>query len=136
MLPFISKPAITTRQKAAALAVAGCVDILQIVFWPVFFEGGVSPFDDALDVVVAAVLIGICGFRWQFILAFLMETVPGLDLFPTWTALVLSLQAAPQDSPGFDVLPPRTTANPPSAHPPIQVDAVAVPPVQSSLGQG
>jgi hypothetical protein len=135
MLPIISKPAISMRQKVAALAVAGCADVLQIVLWPVFFEGGVSPFDDALDVIVATVLIGICGFRWQFILAFLMETVPGLDLFPTWTALALTLQTAPHDPPRFEVLPPPANGDSASTRPPIHVDAVAVPPVRSASGR-
>jgi len=90
-VPEVAKPAISPRQKAAALMIAGMADLLQVVFFPFFGAGILSPVEDALDLIVATLLIGICGFRWQFALAFFMETIPGLSLVPTWTAVVLML---------------------------------------------
>jgi hypothetical protein len=136
MLFTILKPRITPRQKTIALTVAAGADLLQIVFWPLFGEGFLSPFEDLLDLIVAGVLIAICGFRWQFVLAFFLEAVPGFDLFPTWTALVLSLPVTPADVPRFNVLPatsPVTRRH--HAHSPINVAAVAVPPVQPEAQQ-
>ena len=39
-------------------------DALQIAIAPIFGEGFASPFNDALDLVVAAVLIRLLGFHW------------------------------------------------------------------------
>lgn len=93
MLALIPKPPISRRQKRMALAVAGFVDFIQIAVFPLFFEGGISPFDDALDIAAAVALMAICGFKWQFVLAFVLELVPFVDILPTWTAVVLLLPA-------------------------------------------
>ncbi len=93
MFSIIPKPPISRRQKRMALMVAGFVDFLQIAVFPLFFEGGFSPFDDALDITAAIALMAICGFRWQFVVAFCMELVPVLDILPTWTAVALLLPA-------------------------------------------
>ncbi len=79
------------RRKAAALVVAVCCDLAQIVLFPLFFEGAASPWDLALDLVTAGLLWGILGFRARLALGFVAELMPGFDLFPTWTALVMSL---------------------------------------------
>jgi len=128
----IAKPPITPRQKGLALAIAGCADLCQIVLFPFFGPGIFSPLEDLLDVAVACMLMAICGFRWQFVLAFIVEIVPGLDLFPTWTALVLSLGTTrTMDVQGFEVLPGTARAKQGAGdHPPIDVNAVVVPPVQ------
>ena len=42
-----------------------------------------------LDVVTAALLTWLCGFHLAFIPTFVAEAMPGLDLFPTWTAAAL-----------------------------------------------
>ena len=44
--------------------------------------------DTALDVAVGAILIKLLGWHWAFLPTFAAEMVPGLDLFPTWTAAV------------------------------------------------
>jgi hypothetical protein len=89
-----SHAAVSKRRKAAALAVAGVADLLQIVLFPFFFEGGLSPFDDALDAVVAVVLLATLGFRWRTLLALGLELMPGVALFPSWTAMVATIPAA------------------------------------------
>lgn len=63
---------------------------------PIFGEGFASPFNDALDVVVAGVLIKLLGFHWALLPALAAEVVPVLDLAPTWTASVLFITASPK----------------------------------------
>jgi len=70
-------------------------DVLQIAIAPIFGEGFASPFNDALDLVVAAVLIRLLGFHWVLLPALAAEVVPGLDLAPTWTAAVLLITGGP-----------------------------------------
>jgi hypothetical protein len=82
---------LTRKKKIAALAVAAVSDVLQVAFSAAFFEGAASPFDVALDAATAAAILFIVGFRWRLALALVAELVPGVDLFPTWTAVVLSL---------------------------------------------
>ena len=63
--------------------------MVQIALAPLFGEGFASPFNDALDLVVAAVLIKLLGFHWAFLPALAAEAIPALDLAPTWTAAVV-----------------------------------------------
>jgi hypothetical protein len=44
--------------------------------------------DTALDLAVAAILYRLLGWHWALLPTFAAELVPGLDLFPTWTAAV------------------------------------------------
>ena len=77
----------TNRVKAArALAIAA--DLVQIAVFPIFAPGGLSPWNDALDLAVAAALTRLIGWHWGFLPSFVAELVPGLDLVPTWTAAV------------------------------------------------
>jgi hypothetical protein len=71
-----------------AWAVAIIADALQILALPLFAEGGLSPANDALDILVAVVLIRLLGWHWAFLPSLLAEAIPGLDLFPTWTTAV------------------------------------------------
>jgi hypothetical protein len=91
----------TRRRKRAALAVAGLVDLVQLVFAPLFVEGALSPFDGVLDVIAAVVLLLVLGRRWRIALALGLELIPGAALFPTWTAVVVTLPASspPVESP-------------------------------------
>jgi hypothetical protein len=88
---------VAKKRRAIALAIAGAADLIQFAVLPAFVEGALSPFEDALDVVVAVALLAILGFRWRLVFAFALELVPGADLFPTWTAVVLSLPTAPEE---------------------------------------
>ena len=80
-------------KKRVAFAVALIADFVQLALFPLFAEGALSPFQDALDVLVALTLLVTVGFRWRSLFAFGVELVPGLALFPTWTAMVLTLPA-------------------------------------------
>ena len=86
---------ITRRQKSVALGIAATADLLQLVFFPLFFEGALSPFDAVLDAVVAASLLMVLGWRWRTAAALALELVPGVALFPTWTAVVATMRAEP-----------------------------------------
>jgi hypothetical protein len=63
-------------------------DTLQIAALPLFAEGGLSPADALLDIIVAYILIRLLGWHWVFLPSMAAELVPGLDLVPTWTAAV------------------------------------------------
>ncbi len=88
-------PAVSPRRKTVALFLAGASDLAQALFFPAFVEGAASPFEVALDVTTATAILLVVGFRWRLALALALELVPGVDLFPTWTAVVLSLPSAP-----------------------------------------
>jgi hypothetical protein len=86
----------TRRQKRIALAVAAVADIVQIGLAPLFGEGLLSPLDDALDIVVALALVMTLGFRWRTVIALAIELIPGVALFPSWTALIATMPTAPE----------------------------------------
>ena len=75
----------------AAMILAMAADALQIFVFPLFAEGALSPADDVLDIAVAAVLVNLLGWHWEFLPAFLAELVPGVDLVPFWTMAVLNV---------------------------------------------
>jgi hypothetical protein len=75
----------------AALILAMAADALQIFVLPLFAEGAFSPAEDVLDVVVAALLVHLVGWHWEFLPAFAAELVPGVDLVPFWTLAVGSV---------------------------------------------
>lgn len=78
----------TRRRVFAARAIAIAADFLQIVVFPLFSEGGMSPADAALDVAVAGALSALVGWHWAFLPSFVAELVPFVDLVPTWTVAV------------------------------------------------
>lgn len=75
----------------AAMILAVAADAVQIFGLPVFAEGALSPLDDVLDLVVAAILVRLVGWHWEFLPAFAIELVPGVDLVPCWTFAVASV---------------------------------------------
>lgn len=89
-----------------AWAVAVAADALQIIAFPMFVPGGISPADTVLDLAVGAVLISLLGWHWAFLPSLLAELVPGLDLFPTWTAAMLFVTHERLSSGEPEILPP------------------------------
>src|SRR5207248_5740514 len=83
MLPVVSNP------RRAALMVALFADALQIVFFPLFAEGALSPVNDLLDIAVAWVLTRLLCWHWAVLPSLLAEFLPGVDLVPSWTIAVL-----------------------------------------------
>ena len=88
MNEFRSRPRSRFR---AAMILAIAADALQIFVFPLFGEGALSPADDVLDLAVAAVLVNLLGWHWEFLPAFAAEIVPGLDLVPFWTLAVVNV---------------------------------------------
>ncbi|HJT68741.1 MAG TPA: hypothetical protein VJ731_01005 [Terriglobales bacterium] len=72
----------------AGMILAGAADALQIFVMPFFAEGALSPADDVLDLAVAAILVRLLGWHWEFLPAIAAELVPGVDLVPFWTLAV------------------------------------------------
>jgi hypothetical protein len=95
-----------SSQHRWAWAVALAADAIQLAGWPFFGEGGLSPADAALDLAVAALLTRILGWHWAFFPTFVVELVPGLDLFPTWTAAVFFVTRQRVRSHEPEILPP------------------------------
>ena len=73
------------------MTLAIIADALQIVVFPLFAEGALSPADDLLDFGIAAVLVHLLGWHWEFLPAFLAKLVPGVDLVPFWTMAVANV---------------------------------------------
>ena len=100
MFNFAFLKTIKSPEQRKAWFVAILADAIQLVGMPLFVEGGFSPLDTALDVVVGGILIKLLGWHWAFLPTFAAELVPGLDLFPTWTAAVFfatrQLNSAPE----------------------------------------
>jgi hypothetical protein len=86
-------PAVSMKRKTLAFAIAVVADLMQLVLFPFFSGGAASPLDDGLDIVVAVSLLFLLGYSHRLALAFAIELVPGVDLFPTWTAVVASIPA-------------------------------------------
>ena len=61
---------------------------MQIAFVPAFGEGLLSPLNDVLDGVIGLLMVRLVGWHWAFLPTFVAELVPGVELFPTWTAAV------------------------------------------------
>jgi len=74
-----------------AMVLAILADALQIVVFPVFVEGAISPADDILDLGIGAAMIHLLGWHWEFLPSFLAKLVPGVDLVPFWTLAVASV---------------------------------------------
>jgi hypothetical protein len=74
-----------------AMVLAIIADALQIVFFPLFFEGAASPADDILDFSIGAVLVRLLGWHWEFLPSFFAKLLPGVDLVPLWTIAVASV---------------------------------------------
>jgi hypothetical protein len=75
----------------AAMVLAIIADALQIIVFPLFIEGALSPADDLLDFAMAAAMVHLLGWQWEFLPSFLAKLVPGVDLVPFWTMAVANV---------------------------------------------
>jgi hypothetical protein len=71
-----------------ARGIAIAADVLQIAVLPWFVEGAFSPFDTALDVLVALLLTWLVGWHVAFLPSIVTEAIPVVDLAPTWTIAI------------------------------------------------
>ena len=97
---------IKSPEHRMAWLVAIAVDSIQIGALPLFAIGGLSPADALLDAAAAIVLIQLLGWHWAFLPTLAAELVPGLDLFPTWTAAVFFVTRQQVHSGEPEILPP------------------------------
>lgn len=74
-----------------AMILAIAADALQLVVFPMFAEGALSPADDLLDLGMAAVMVRLLGWHWEFLPSFVAKLIPGVDLVPFWTIAVASV---------------------------------------------
>ena len=91
-LLMVGNHRISERRKAAALLLAWFADGLRLLGGG--YAGFMSPVDDLADMFIAVAMVFLVGVRWQVIIAFTFELVPGVVAFPTWTALVATLPLA------------------------------------------
>ncbi len=82
------RPGPSRRRVRIARVIAIAADALQIAIFPLFLGGLASPLDVGLDVAVFVVMFALLGWHFAFLPSIVAELVPGLDLFPTWTAAV------------------------------------------------
>lgn len=90
-----------------AWLVAMVADALQIVAFPLFIEGAASPANSVLDMVVGLAMIRLLGWHWAFLPSLVAELIPGMDLFPTWTAAVWFVTRRRMHPEEPEILPPE-----------------------------
>ncbi len=78
-------PNIALWRFVLAFLIAVVADIILAIATP--FEAIELP----LDILTALLLCLTVGFNWIFLPSLLVEAVPGLEVFPTWTLVVLAL---------------------------------------------
>jgi len=103
----------------AAWAIAIAADALQIAAFPFFVEGGVSPADSVLDLIVAFVMIRLLGWHWAFLPTAAAKLIPGADLFPTWTTAVWFVTRQKLSSDSTSSPGPSSSSSPSSSEPEI-----------------
>lgn len=89
------KPRLTRSRVVIALGVAVAADCLQWPLTAAFATGALSPPSEAanfaLDCLVMLLTARLLGFHWVLLPSLLVEFVPGVDLFPTWSGCVAYL---------------------------------------------
>ena len=80
-------PKLTRTRIVLALAVAVIADGLQLLFGPL----GWVFIDQLIDVVAMLLVCWLIGFHWLLLPSFILELVPLIDEFPTWTACVIAV---------------------------------------------
>src|ERR1700757_3124196 len=63
-------------------------DALQLVVFPAFVAGAFSPADDLLDLGIAAMMVRLLGWHWEFLPSFFVKLVLGVVLVPFGTIAV------------------------------------------------
>jgi hypothetical protein len=99
-------------EQRLAWAVAIAADLLQIVAFPLFVEGGLSPADSLLDLIVGFAMIRLLGWHWAFLPTAAAKLIPGADLFPTWTTAVWFVTRQKIRSGEPEILPPGPAPEP------------------------
>lgn len=90
----------------AAWLIAIAADLVQLVGFPLFVEGIGSPLNDALDVLVSAVLFWMLGWHVALLPALAAELIPVVDIAPTWTLAVAVVALGRRGTAGSVASPP------------------------------
>ena len=80
---------ISARRLWLARGLAVAADGIQVGLAPFFAEGFISPFEDALDVVMCVLMTWLVGWHLAFLPTIAVKLVPVVDLAPCWTIAVL-----------------------------------------------
>jgi len=102
-------------QFMTAMVLAVLADALQLVVFPLFVAGAISPAEDVLDLAMAVAMTRLLGWHWEFLPTFLVKLLPGIDLVPFWTMAVANvyrkakLAATVESEKPLDQLPPHAT---------------------------
>jgi hypothetical protein len=86
-----SRRRVTRTAAALALLIALAADGAQLFLntpLALLFGVGVEVVDAAIDALACALIIGLLGFHWILLPAFVIELVPLVDDIPTWTGCV------------------------------------------------
>jgi dolichyl-phosphate-mannose--protein O-mannosyl transferase len=95
-------PTLTPRRIWIARALAVLVDLAQVALLP----AELTPLNNAIDVVTAAVMVALVGWHWAFLPTFLVELVPFVDLVPSWTLAVVIATRGGSAAPPAALPPP------------------------------
>jgi hypothetical protein len=74
-----------------ALALAVLADLIQMVAFPIFWEGAASGVDDAVDATMCVLLSWLLGWHWEFAPSFVVKLLPVADLAPLWSIAVANV---------------------------------------------
>ncbi len=74
-----------------AMLLAIVADALQLIVFPAFIAGALSPADDILDFAMATLMVRLIGWHWEFLPSFVAKLIPGIDLVPSWTLAVANV---------------------------------------------
>jgi len=83
------RPELTRWRVTLALLVAVTADAIQIVLGPV----GWFLSDEVVDVATMAVTSWLIGFHVLLLPTFVLESIPLVDMLPTWTGCVITVVA-------------------------------------------
>lgn len=100
-------PVLTPRRIWPAFAVALVTDGIQLLLGPL----GWAFIDEITDVVSMVILSLLVGFHPLFLPTFLVESIPVVDMLPTWTGCVAAVVALRRRN-------ERATAQPDAVTPP------------------
>lgn len=81
---FLRAPNLSRTRVVIAVIVAVAADVIQFCLGPMGWVG----VDQIIDLFAMLAISLAIGFHPLFLPTFVAEFVPGVDLFPTWTACV------------------------------------------------
>ena len=68
-----------------ALGIAMISDFLSFGFiWAI-------PIEWLIEVITVIIFLVILGFKWPLFIALVIETIPAIQIFPSWTLAILAL---------------------------------------------